>query len=451
VIRFALAAVMLAVPGYPPARLLCSSPAVAVVVAPLVTGSVLAVGATVTVLFGLPFITAAVVLAVISVACGVAWFTNASPRPRREGGPRADAIAAGALVLASAPLAITLWRAPVSHDANVIWWFHARWLLAGGDAAASAMADPLFAYSHSEYPPLAPASVGWVWWLAGSRDLALAQAATAVLSISALCMLGYAVWRTLRGHGHGHGWASTAGCLALFAAVGVTAADPSGASITNGTVDVVWAAAFAAGCVLAFAVTDRDACSDVTALSGVCLAAAALTKNEGLAAVALVALIAAVRFRRTWRRRLPILLAPLPGLAWLGVTRIVGARSLAVDDSRYGELLRLDPAVRERIVPTVEALWEESWVLIVVAGAVTVAGLLAIRPSRWAVWLWAAWLATELSVALAYVASPLDLQGHLVSSVARTSFAGNFLLVAVLALWMGHGRAHTRSRSSVVP
>ena len=263
---------------------------------------------------------------------------------------------------------VTLRRPPVSYDANVIWWFHATWFSLGGDATAKAMADPLFSYSHPEYPPLAPTSVAWVWWLSPAETLRLGQDATAVQTLSALTMLAYGFGRVLAasfsaGRRRLHAsswWRASASRRATRQRRSQTAP-----SMSSGRQHSPRASFF----------SPRRRSTDAAGLAALCLATAALTKNEGFVAVLVVTILCGIRFRRRWHANVGVLMAPVIAAAWFVVTRIVGAHSLAADDSRFSELLTLDGDVTRRIIPTLAALWDQAWPLLVPAVLVTLAGM----------------------------------------------------------------------------
>jgi hypothetical protein len=236
-------------------------------------------------------------------------------------------------------------------------------------------------------------------------------------------------------------WAALVGAGVLVpAAYGVAGVGKSTqASATNGYVDMLWAATFAAGCVFVLAARRGDPVA--LRWGALCLAIAGLTKNEGLVAVALVVVLALVRHR--CRRPAPAWLAGAlaPGVAWLVVSRLAGADSEYLGNSRTTELLRLDPDVLRRISPAVDGVWQEMSAIVLVAAGVSILGLLLATSARrdlsttaWP-WMWLAWLATTTSLVYAYVVSPAPLDWHLATSTDRTTIAPRLLLLAEAFVW----------------
>jgi hypothetical protein len=76
-------------------------------------------------------------------------------------------------------------------DPRTMWWFHARWLLAGGGVTQQAMSNIYFSGAHIDYPEGVPSLVALAWWIKGTHDPGLAQALTSVLT--ALSLAGLSV------------------------------------------------------------------------------------------------------------------------------------------------------------------------------------------------------------------------------------------------------------------
>jgi hypothetical protein len=97
-----------------------------------------------------------------------------------------------------------------------------------------------------------------------------------------------------------------------------------------------------------------------------------------------------------------------------------------------------------------ESVWHEMSTIVIVAGAVSVVGMLVAARGRrrlsttaWP-WMWLAWLATTWSVVYAYVVSPAALVWHLGTSVDRTTIAPRLLLSAETVVWAGAAVAALR-------
>ena len=343
---------------------------------------------------------------------------------------------------------LTVRRAPYEWDARSIWWFHARWFADGGTAVWGAMRNPAFAFSHPDYPPLAPATNGAFWWISGAESLKQAQIVSAILTLSAVAVFAFSVWYVVRRVLPGWAAIVAAGVLVL-AVYGVAGVDSSSqAPGTNGYVDVLWSAAFAAGCV--FVLTTRG---DPMALrwGALCLAVAALTKNEGLVAVALVVVLALVRCRFKRPAGIWLVCSLVPGVSWLVVARVVGADSEYLGNSKTTSLLQLEPHVLRRVSPAFQSVWGQMSTVVVVTASVSFLGLLVATGARrvlsttaWP-WMWVAWLATTASVVYAYVVSPAGLTWHLRTSVDRTTIAPRLIVLAECLVWGSAAIAALRS------
>jgi hypothetical protein len=350
----------------------------------------------------------------------------------------------------------TVRRAPVAWDARSIWWFHAKWFAQGGGAVVDAMRNPAFSFSHPDYPPFAPATNAAAWLVDGTQSAKHAQIVTALLTLSAITVLGYAVWRLFADR-LGLGAATGAAALVVAAAYGIVQVDPA----TNGYVDVLWGACFAAGCVFLLASPRSD---DALRWGALMIAVTALTKTEGLVGASLVVFLAALRYRMH-RRMLMWLGAGLaPGLAWVATVRLFGVVSESADGSRTGRLLALDPAVTSRFGPAVRSVAHQVSLVALGAAVLTVAGFGLAAPIRRKVtgslvpWMWIAWIGTVGSLVFAYVVSSRAIAWHLRTSVARTTIAPNLLLLAEGALWtlaiamsLGQDRARAELSSGSVP
>lgn len=420
------ASVLLVVAGYFPVRLVTGTRYAAVVAAPLMTALLVS-------LFGIAclvlrcsigFAVAAVVVVSVVSAVLVRRRTFGVPRPVADS-PMLLAIALGAVV----PLA-TVVRAPIAWDARSIWWFHAKWWAEGGGAVLDAMRTPAFVFSHGDYPPLASATNGALWWLLGSRSLKEAQVVTAVLGLSAITMLGFAVWRLFVGN-LSRVVVTLGAALLVLACYEIAGVDAA----TNGYVDFLWAACFAAAAVLLVA----SPLSDETLRWGaLLLAVAALTKNEALIAALLLGGIGVVRarLRLQWIAVLAVALAP--GVAWLALTKLA---HVPADKWRFSALFHRDPVVTDRIVPTLHWLWRDLNVVVLTAAVVSLLGYFFLRDARrsitgsWFPWMWLAWVALMGPLVLAYVVTTDDLWWRLYTSAERTTIAPNLLLLPEIAIW----------------
>ena len=329
--------------GYFPARLVTGSRGWCILVAPVTTALLASSLGTIGVLFRLPAAFTPVGVIFASAATGMVVLRGTTREPA---GTSRESYAPLLLPLAGLLPFLTVRRAPYEWDARSIWWFHARWFADGGTAVWGAMRNPAFAFSHPDYPPLAPATNGAFWWISGAESLKQAQIVSAILTLSAVAVFAFSVWYVVRRVLPGWAAIVAAGVLVL-AVYGVAGVDSSSqAPGTNGYVDVLWSAAFAAGCV--FVLTTRG---DPMALrwGALCLAVAALTKNEGLVAVALVVVLALVRCRFKRPAGIWLVCSLVPGVSWLVVARVVGADSEYLGNSKTTSLLQLEPHVLRRV------------------------------------------------------------------------------------------------------
>ncbi len=193
-------------------------------------------------------------------------------------------------------------RPRIGFDARGIWLLHARWMLEGHAVARAALSNPALPFAHSSYPPLAGGMVALVWTVTSTHTLRLGEVMIALCSACAVaaagCMLveaGTSGATRLRAGGAGR----LAGLL--VAAVGVLAGGAwclaaygvAGASATNGYVDLLWSAAAVGAAGYGLLLPASRSSLYVTALL---VAVAALTKNEGIAASAVLVVLLYLRY-----------------------------------------------------------------------------------------------------------------------------------------------------------
>jgi len=430
----AVGVVALFVLGWFPAALVTRSPLWATVMAPLATAVLAATWVSVMVLVCLPFVTVVVAVVLTSAGCGARVLLDRRRYLTRPlpGWPWLFVVPVAGIV----PL-LTVRLAPSAWDARSIWWFHARWFAAGGDATVDALRNRAFEFSHPDYPPLASAATALDWWFTGSQPLRAAQVGTAVVTLSAVVTLGALIWRLAAPRLSAAG--AGLGALVVLGAYGVTGVGKGAFAVgTNGYVDLLQAAALVAAAVaLLVAPVDDDEALRIGAL---CLAVAAATKQEGLVGALVIAVIAVARARLRRPTVGWITVAFVPVALWTVVVTSLDVRS-ETDRQRIGELLRLDRVVTDRFDVTIDALWNQMWPLLVAALIVTVGGLIVFRGGARPAGttnsgsLWVVWGATSVALLLAYLVSPLRIGYHLVSSVDRTTITPKLALVAIVATW----------------
>ena len=433
-----LALVALVVAGVPVAYALTRHVVVAVVVAPLVTALQCTVAAVAMVVVGGAF--GWWLAAVTLVAWGSAALVLRRPRPAL---PSLGAVDVAVMYVPLLLPALLVRRPPVAWDARSIWWFHASWIEGGAGAFRDALANPALAYSHPDYPPLVPATVAGAWTSTGGSGLWIAQAVSTVLTLSAVAMLAYAVRHlvpTAR--------PMVARLLALGVALGTWATADYG--IAAGYVDHLWAAALAAAVVLLF-VDGSIVAADGRGGSGrgghlalaVLLATvAALTKNEGMVAALIVAVLFTVRARHHLGRAACMWAPVAAGLVWAVVARGFGATSDLSSSPRIGQLTSGDLEPLGRIPRTITTFGGHvGWVL---AGAlvVSVVGALTLRQARRsvgmvsAVWPWLVIVGFGIGLLATYVISPYDIGWHLATSADRVGVLLLLVALAIVASWV---------------
>jgi len=433
-----LALVALVVVGLPLAYVVTRDLVVAAVLAPLVTALQCAAAAVAMLLVGGPF---GLWMILITVA---AWGA-AGLLVRRARSPMPP-LGVVDLVVMYVPLllpALLVRRPPVAWDARSIWWFHASWIEGGPGALRDALANPALAYSHPDYPPLVPATIAGAWTSTGGSGLWIAQAVSTVLTLSAVAMLAYAVRHlvpTAR--------PMVARLLALGVALGLWATADYG--VAAGYVDHLWAAALAAAVALLFiggSIIDADGSpghgrGGHLALAVLLATVAALTKNEGLVAAGMVAVLFTVRARHHLHRAAWMWLPVAAGLAWAMVARGFGATSDLSSSPRIGQLTGGDLEPLGRIPRTLTTFGGHvGWVL---AGAlvVSVIGAISLRRSRRTIglvsdlWPWLVIVGFGIGLLATYVISPYEIGWHLATSADRVGVLLLLVALTIVASWV---------------
>ncbi|HEX2178848.1 MAG TPA: hypothetical protein VHL54_04905 [Actinomycetota bacterium] len=364
-------------------------------------------------------------------------------RRRRPGGQTAGVVA-GLVTIAVAAVPLAALRRPVvDWDARSIWSFHGRWFYAGGDYLREALDNPAFVFSHTDYPPAVPATMGVLWRLGGGIDPWVGQVATGLLNFSAVALVGLAV-AGLGSHRRPALRCLTGG-LAVLAVYGSAMEYAA-----NGYVDLLWAAGVAAGAVYLLAApwSSRNLVLGVTALL-----LAGLTKNEGTLVALVVLGLAALRHRTRGARLAPLGASAAVLLAWVGVARLFGAESDLSDSALDALAGRLE--VGPRFGPIVEAFGRQTALFLVVGVAVTAAGWLFLRSVRDGMplgstfWTWTAAAGTAAILGAAYLVSPHEIRWHLATSVERTTIGLKLLILVEVLCWAAVSLEHLFGRTLV--
>jgi hypothetical protein len=342
-------------------------------------------------------------------------------------------------VAAVLPIAGALHTPALDWDARSIWMLHARWFYAGHDYLTAAIANPVFAFYHSDYPPAIPATVSVAWQVTGHVDLRLAQIVVALLNASACALLGCALVASVRGARRAAG--IVLGAVLTAAAIGV-----AGGYATDGYADLL-AAATAAAAVLYGLVAPRSRPALVIAV--LCGLLAGTTKIEGLTSAVIIFAAVGVRYARPWsvrpRRLLRIFLGAgaliLPLLVWPVLAYASGARSDVAAGNHLTGLLRLDPMVVARVGPVIGMLRSQFGLALPLVAAAALLGAVVLRSTRRRLalggiaWTWAVMVATLVVLVVVYAVGPYPIQWWLNTSVDRTTMLVRILLLSEAAVW----------------
>ncbi|MCU1656296.1 MAG: hypothetical protein JWO57_952 [Pseudonocardiales bacterium] len=336
------------------------------------------------------------------------------------------------IVVPLLPPFLRVFAAPIQWDAHSIWWLHAVYFTKGSAASRHYITDPVYVmFSHTDYPPLASAPVAAVWSMLHGYQFYVAQFTSSVVTFSAIALLSYAV-RTVTARTSATVSRAAGACVALA----TWGAAPF--AVSGGLSDPLWTAAWVAAAVLLL--LREDALARPT-LPLLLMSLAALTKNEALVMVVVLAAMVTLRERRNLRRAALVWLPVAVGLVWVGLARILGARSDVTADARYRDLLGGDPEVWNRFPPIVSELWTRVGPIVAFAVVVAVLGGLFLRRRRPELglgsdlWLWGLGLIYFASLAVTYLASTRPIWWYLWSSVIRVSLPLALLSCASAVCW----------------
>ena len=198
--------------------------------------------------------------------------------------------------------------------------------------------------SRPDYPPLVPVSDVAFWLLRGERSLDGARMVTGLVTLSAICMLGYAVGWVIRDRLPSWVRVWSRACWSLRPCTGRS----TSAMRPAGTPTSAWAAALAAAAVFLLS-TPLD---DESLRWAVPLLAAALTKQEGLICGVIVAALAVARVYCGPVTRVACWMGVrwLPGVIWVGLVSLIGriGSARALSGSRVAASRRVGSVARVR-------------------------------------------------------------------------------------------------------
>jgi len=269
-----------------------------------------------------------------------AWRVAAAPGEGTEPpAPRSvKLVSAGLLLFAGLSLGQAVWaglvRPVFQFDSLTRWMFKAKALALDGTLLGPLSSDPAFALTHQRYPPLAchvsnlPALIG------GGFDDTLAQAMYPWFAVALAAVL-YGVLRRRAGllpAALGAAW------VASLPLISYVRGPPPGAGAASAMADIPLGL-FAAGALFALVDALDGRRNRAHLETGVLLAFAALTKNEGLPLLAITVVAAFVFAPRARLRRALGIALVAAGLYWLVWGRI--AAGLPALDEHYPGRLNL--------------------------------------------------------------------------------------------------------------
>jgi hypothetical protein len=331
-------------------------------------------------------------------------------------------------------------------DARSIWLFHGKRIYL--DADLLAQFDNYAAWSHNDYPVLAPALAASIASLIGGWN-EIAPKLSALLVMSPALLLAGAILQARD--------AQLLLCLLLLV-FGRT-------HLVDGYMDVVLAAHLGAA-VLGMVVLVRRAGKPESRIDpslamavGLAVAMMPLIKNEGLAAAVLalgvvgVLLIWKFRIGWTWKLPLALLVFSVPTVAWRAAVAMSGIGNDLADGNWPSRLLeRLQDLGSHMLI--LDAMWKEA----LTAALLLIAAWYLWREKRLAAigtGVCAAYLAL---LYLVYLSTPFDLQWHLSTSAGRVTLPpvvlAGVLLCLALDVWtrreaattLASGRSHASFR-----
>ncbi|MFI5909437.1 hypothetical protein [Dactylosporangium sp. NPDC051541] len=430
----------LVVSGLPLAWALTRAVPLATLLAPLAGAAVATVGVLLSLWLGGPLLPwfGAAFLGSIAVAWSV---RRAAPLP---GGSWREA---GWLGVPLLPLFLLVFKDPLGWDAHAIWWLHAGYFAHGGGFARAAIGNEALVLNHTDYPPLSSAPVAVAWQLLDSYTFRPALSVNVAVTFSAVVLVAYAVRRATAGLPR---WLSIP--VALLAACGAWL--PDFRAPTEGYSDTLCASAFVAGAVLLLGTSQgvqgaksplpgagaKRLRNPLLPLSLFLVAAAILTKNEGLPLALILAVVATVRFRS--RAAAWCWLPLAAGVAWSSTARAFGARNDLMSGGRFGALLRGDAERWGRLPPVQDAMLGQVRFVVGAALVTALLGAVFLRGRRRALglggdgWLWAVLGGYWVAITLIYLISPYPIIWHLATSVDRVTIVLAMLATVSASIWL---------------
>ena len=430
----ALAVAVALLPGILPALAVGGRHPVTPFLVPLATAAMAAVAAVVMLATAGSLV---VWFAIVAVGCNVAAVTAipAALVSDRTPGPAWWPWASLATVVAAVSWPLLVLNAPIIEtDSQAIWLLHAAMISGGHSTLVADLTNTGYLFSHPDYPPLVPAVGALLYAVRGAVDDHLALAATVSLNA---CVVGVAATGLLSRVPATTTWIRRTACLLLVFLLSGAIYGVTGADALNGYADLLYAGA-GLGAVIYGLLLPRS--PRHLAVASLCLAIAALTKNEGMLTAVIVAVLVIARQQRRGmglRQRLATLgvaLALVPGAIWMLIIRADGL-SDSFFASSSGETLDT------RLSATVSQMSNQLR-LVLPAILVLIAGTLLLRHHRsrlgigdWR-WLWTGGIVYTLGIAATYVIGSPEINWWLNTSVVRTTIFANASLQVDMTAWL---------------
>ena len=295
-----------AILGFLPALLLVRSLTLARALASAIAVVVASLGAIIGVAFGTSIVLSTVLIAVATDIASIAWLIYRRPtfselRSRSRFG--AQAADAGFILV---PTLMIYWLhrpLPLGWDPRSIWWFHATLFLHGGPATLLVNGNPSYGFNHGNYPPGASSVAATAWWLAGGKNLLVAETLTSLLTTLSITFLVLIVIGRRTAFSY---------LLGFLFAISITGLGLGYSAY--GYVGILCATLMASSLVAFLAIPDHRTSLILGALL---LCAATLVKGEALIFGGIVLVVAFV-FKHNARRILVLagVLAMLPSILW---------------------------------------------------------------------------------------------------------------------------------------
>ncbi len=343
-------------------------------------------------------------------------------------------------------------------DGYAIWVLHSVFIYGGHQVLLSDLQNPLYAYSHPEYPPLVPAGGALAFVSVGSADLRLAVIVTSVLNACGLGVVACGIVEVARRKGP----VTRLAALGVACVVCLVGFGLAGVFAVGDYADLLWAAGATAALVFGLVLPRAP---QHLAVAWLCGAVASLTKDEGLTTALLIFVLVSIRYLpaprprfrptapeldgagtvalrrrltpalRVWAKRAGLVVVmAAPGLAWAALVRFDGLEESFFVGPRTVPIWR-------RWNPTIAYLTHDLHIL-PIAAAVAIVGSLTLRARRTQLGLahpgllWIVVAGYVVVLGATYLIGRNPIHHWLSTSASRTTIFANLALYTDLAIWL---------------